>query len=172
MKRFTAILLLTFCLAGFTKAQKLGYVDSQFILEQMEEYQSAQEEIDALSKKWQKELEAMHANIQQMYKDYQAEEVLLTEDVKKQRQEDIFEAERNAKDYKKQKFGYDGELYKVQDEKIKPIQDKVFEAIEAVAKERRLDIILDKAGNSGILYTNAAFDRTDDVMVKLGLSRR
>ena len=171
MKRLIGILFLTFCIAGIVSAQKIGYVDSKFILEQMEEYTSAQEEIDALSKKWQRELEDMYAKIEQMYKDYQAEEVLLTDDVKKQRQEDIFEAERKAKEFKKGKFGYDGELYKVQDEKIKPIQDKVYDAIEQMAKERRLDFIFDKSANTGILYTNAVYDRTDDVMVKLGLKR-
>lgn len=171
MNRFLAVLLLSLCLTGLTKAQKFGYVDTQYILDQMEEYQAAQQEIENLSKKWQAELEKMHADIEKMYKDYQAEEVLLSDDVKKQRQEDIFAAERAAKEYKQKKFGYDGELYKVQDDKIKPIQDKVYNAIEQVAKDRRLNFILDKSANSGLLYTDAAFDRTDDVMVKLGLSR-
>ena len=152
-------------------AQKLGYVDTQFILGKMPEYQTVQSEIDALSQKWQKELEEMHAEIEKMYDNYRAEEVLLTDDVKKLRQEDIFEAERKAKEYKKLKFGYDGELFKAQDEKLKPIQDKVFDAVEAVAKERKLDMIFDKSANAGLLFTNAAFDRTDDVLVKLGVKR-
>lgn len=171
MKKSLGILLLLVGLGIGVQAQKFGYVDTKMILSQMEEYQSVQSEIDGLSQKWQKELEEMHANIEKMYDDYRAEEVLLTEDVKKQRQEDIFEAERQAKEYKKQKFGYDGELYKVQDEKVKPIQDKVFEAVEAVAKERKLDFIIDKSANTGLLYTNAAFDRTDDVFMKLGVKR-
>jgi outer membrane protein len=173
MKKTLGILLFLlvcgFCTA--VQAQKLGYVDTKFILGQMEDYQSVQAEIDGLSQKWQKELEEMYATIEKMYDDYRAEEVLLTDDIKKQRQEDIFEQERKAKEYKKQKFGYDGELYKVQDEKVKPIQDKVFDAVEAMAKERRLDIIFDKSANAGMLYTNSAFDRTDDVMVKLGIKR-
>lgn len=171
MKRIISMLFLAFCLTGYLQAQKSGYVDTKFILSQMEEYTSAQEEVDALSQKWQRELEEMYTGIETMYKNYQAEEVLLTDDVRKQRQEDIFEAERKAKEYKQSKFGYDGELYKVQDEKIKPIQDKVYNAIEEVAKERRLDFMWDKSANAGLLYTNAAFDRTDDVMVKLGLKR-
>lgn len=171
-KSFGILLFLLVCGFGAqVQAQKLGYVDTKFILEQMEDYQSVQTEINALSQKWQKELEEMYAAIEKMYDDYRAEEVLLTEDVRKQRQEDIFEQERKAKEYKKQKFGYDGELYKVQDDKVKPIQDKVFEAVETVAKERKLDLIFDKSANAGLLYTNAAFDRTDDVMVKLGIKR-
>ena len=172
MKKSFGILLFLLCGFGASvQAQKLGYVDTKFILAQMEDYQSVQAEIDGLSQKWQKELEEMYAVIEKMYDDYRAEEVLLTDDIKKQRQEDIFEQERKAKEYKKQKFGYDGELYKVQDEKVKPIQDRVFEAVENVAKERKLDLIFDKSANAGLLFTNAAFDRTDDVMVKLGIKR-
>ncbi|HHG86393.1 MAG TPA: OmpH family outer membrane protein [Bacteroidetes bacterium] len=171
MKRFISILILAICFAGTIHAQKSGYVDTEFILGQMEEYTSAQEEVNMLSQKWQRELEKMYTEIEKMYKDYQAEEVLLPEDVRKQRQEDIFEMERKAKDYKQAKFGFDGELYKVQDDKIKLIQDKVFNAVEQVAKDRRLDFIWDKSAKNGLLYTNSAFDRTDDVMVKLGLKR-
>jgi outer membrane protein len=171
MKRLFSILVLLLALGLGGQAQKLGYVDTQFILSKMEEYNAAKQEIDNLSQKWQKELEGMYADIEKMYKDYQAEEVLLPDDIKKQRQEDIMAAERKAKEFKERKFGYDGELYKVQDDKIKPIQDKVYDAVEKVAVEKRLDIILDKASNSGILYSNAAFDRTDDVIIKLGIDK-
>ena len=171
MKRLIGLSIFILAIAPFTIGQKLGYVDTQFILSKMEEYNSAKLEVDNLSQKWQKELEGMYADIEKMYKDYQAEEVLLPEDIKKQRQEDIVAAERKAKEYKEKKFGYNGELYKVQDDKIKPIQDKVFDAVEKVAQERKLDIIFDKASNAGILYSNAAFDRTDDVIVKLGIQK-
>lgn len=171
MKQIISILILAVAMTGFAHAQKFGYVDSQSILDQMEEYTSAQEEINGLSQKWQRDLEEMYTAIEKLYEDYQAEEMLLTEDVRKQRQEDIFEAERKAKEFKQAKFGYEGELIKVQNDKIRPVQEKVFNAIEEVAKERKLDFILDKSANAGLLYTNAAFDRTDDVMVKLGLKR-
>ncbi len=171
MKRFIGTLILMVSLTMAAQAQKIGIVDTDFILSKMEEYTAAKQEIDNLSQKWQKDLEEMHADIEKMYKDYQAEEVLLPDDIKKQRQEDIMAAERKAKEYKEKKFGYDGELYKVQDDKIKPIQDKVFDAVEKVAQERKLDIILDKASTTGILYSNAAFDRTDDVIIKLGIQK-
>jgi outer membrane protein len=171
MKRIVGLFILTVVLALSSQAQKFGYVDTELILSKMDEYKAAKQEIDNLSQKWQKELEDLYAGIEKMYKDYQAEEVLLTDDIKKLRQEDIMGAERKAKEYKEKKFGYDGELYKVQDDKIKPIQDKVYDAVEKVAQERKLDIILDKAANSGILYSNAAFDRTDDVVIKLGIQK-
>ena len=171
MKKLLTILILSLFAVHFSHAQKLAYVDTQTILEEMEEYQAAQKEIDNQSKKWQEELEQKYAGIEKMYRDYQAEEVLLPDDVKQQRQEAIFEEERKAKEFKKEKFGYDGELYKLQDQKIRPIQDQIYAAVEAVAKERRLDVIFDKSGNSGMLYTNALFDKTDEVRKKLGLIR-
>ena len=171
MKKFLILALFLVGTLTAAQAQKIGYVDTEYILEQMEEYSAAQAEVEQISKKWQEELEKMYEGIEQMYRDYQAEEVLLAEDVKKQRQEAIFQAERKAKEYKQEKFGYDGELYTVQDQKIKPLQDKVYQAIEEVAKERKLDIMYDKSGNSGMLYTNAILDRTDEVMKKLGLAR-
>ena len=171
MKKLLTILILSLFATHFSHAQKLAYVDTQTILEEMEEYQAAQKEIDNQSQKWQKELEEKYASIEKMYRDYQAEEVLLPDDVKQQRQETIFEEERKAKEFKKEKFGYDGELYKLQDQKIRPIQDQIYAAVEAVAKERRLDVIFDKSGNSGMLYTNALFDKTDEVRKKLGLVR-
>mgnify|MGYP001795514819 CR=1 FL=1 len=171
MKKFLILALFLVGTLTAAQAQKIGYVDTEYILEQMEEYSAAQAEVEQISKKWQEELEKMYEGIEQMDRDYQAEEVLLAEDVKKQRQEAIFQAERKAKEYKQEKFGYDGELYTVQDQKIKPLQDKVYQAIEEVAKERKLDIMFDKSGNSGMLYTNAIFDRTDEVMKKLGLAR-
>jgi outer membrane protein len=136
MKRIVGLFILTVVLALSSQAQKFGYVDTELILSKMDEYKAAKQEIDNLSQKWQKELEDLYAGIEKMYKDYQAEEVLLTDDIKKLRQEDIMGAERKAKEYKEKKFGYDGELYKVQDDKIKPIQDKVYDAVEKVAQER------------------------------------
>lgn len=171
MKRFILPLLFIIASFGSSAAQKFGYVNTQDILNKLDEYQAAQAEIDQQSKKWQEELEKMYQETEEAYNKYVSEKVLLPEDIRQQREKEIMNLEAKARDFKKEKFGYDGELYKIQDEKIKPIQDRVFEAIEQVAKDRKLDIILDKAGNSGILYTNAAFDRTDDVLLKLGVSK-
>lgn len=171
MKKLLFVFALALLSTTFVSAQKFGYVDTDKILGAMDEYQAAQTEIEQQSQRWQQELETMHQNVETLYKNYQAEKVLLAEDIRRQREEEIMEAERVAKEFKKAKFGYEGELYKIQDDKIRPVQDKVFQAIEEVAKERRLDFILDKATNTGILYSNAAFDRTDDVMIKLGLKK-
>jgi outer membrane protein len=168
MKKIAFVLILL--MGGLAaQAQKVAYVDIKKILNSMDEYKAAKAEVDQLSAKWQKELEAKYASIEKLYSELAAEEVLLPEDIKKQRKDAIFEAERQAKEYKKEKFGYDGELYKVQDQKIQPIQDRIYEAVEKMALEKKLDIIFDKSANSGMIYTNALFDRTEDVMGRLGI---
>lgn len=160
---------MAFFAANLTFAQKFGYVNTQEILNSMEEYTAAQAEIDQQSQAWQKELAEMHENIKNMYDAFEEEAVLLPEDVKKKRMEAIFQEERKAKEYKKEKFGYDGALYQLQDEKIKPIQDKVFDAVQQVAQEKRLNFIFDLAGNTGIIYSDETFNRTADVKKLLNL---
>ena len=140
---------------GVAMAQKTGYVDSNYIMEQIPEYKTAQDEIERVSERWQQELEERYKVIEQMYNDYTAEEVLLPEEVRQERQEEIFQAEREAKEFREQKFGYDGELFRLQESKVKPIQEKVFRAVETVAVRKRFDMVFDKAGEVTWLYTNA-----------------
>ena len=168
MKRIWIILLLSIAASGVF-SQKFGYVDTQYVLTRMTGYQAAQKEIDQVSDKWQKELEDMYKVIEQKYNDLRAEEPLLPADVKQQRQDEIFELERKAKEFKKNKFGYDGELFKLQDDKVKPVQDQLFDAIQLMANEKKLDFIIDKSGNSGIVYYNPLYDRTKDIMSRLGV---
>lgn len=171
MKKILLTGILAFASFAGAQAQKFGYVDSKQILEKMPDYTAAQKEIEDASAKWQAELEKMYAEIEKMYEEYRAEEVLLPEDQRQSRQEEIFEKERLAKEYKKAKFGYEGELYKFQNEKISPLQEQVYLAIEATAKEKKLDFILDKSAGSQILYSNPLFDRTQDVINKLGITK-
>ena len=151
------------------KAQKFAYVDTKYILDKLPEYQAAQKEMDQLSQKWQKEVEDMYTKIDKLYQDYRAEEVLLSEPVKKQRQDQILEEEKKAKDYQNKRFGYDGDLFKMREEKVKPVQDKVFNAVQDVAKEKRMNFIFDKAGSVVLLYTDVTFDYSDLVLAKLGI---
>lgn len=168
MKKFVVLTMMMLAASVFVQAQKSAVVDVQYILDKMPAYKAAQDEVDQISKKWQGELEEMYKEIERKYDEFQAEIVLLPDDVKKQRQEEIYELERKAKEYKQSKFGFDGELYKIQDEKIKPVQDQVYSAIESVARERKLDIIMDKQ-HAGLLYTSKTFDKTGEVLNKLGI---
>jgi len=162
-------LLMMVVLASFSAfSQNFGYVDSEYILENIPDYKDAQEELDKLSIEWQKQLERRYAEIDKMYKNYQAEQILLTEDMKTKREEEIIKKEKEAKEYQKQKFGVDGELFQKRKELVKPIQDKVYNAIADIANYKKLGIVFDKASGLTMLYTNPKYNLSDDVLKKLG----
>ena len=150
-------------------AQRFAYVDSEYILSQMPTYKSAQAQIDEMSKEWQAEIDAKFEEVDKMYKQYQAEKVLLTADMRTKRENEIIELEREAKKLQNDKFGYEGELFKKRQELIKPIQDKVYAAINKVAKNNGLDFIFDKSGDMLMLVANSKYDRSDEVLEELGV---
>lgn len=169
MKVLLVFIGLSFFGLNFAKAQKFGYIDSEFILSKMPEYQKSQDEIEQLSAAWQKEVEDMQKKVETLYSSYQAEQVLLTEEMKKGRLEEIRKKETEAKDYQKKVFGFGGLFFLKKQELIKPLQDKVFDAVEKVAKSNRLAIIFDKAGELVMIYTDPRHDYTDFVLEELGI---
>ncbi len=165
------ILVFAFLVFGlnFAKAQKFGYINSDFILSKMPDYSKAQGEIDQLSAAWQKEIEEMQKKVEGLYSAYQAEQVLLTEEMKQERLDEIKKKEADLKEYQKKVFGFGGLFFLKKQELIKPLQDKVFDATEKVAKANRLAIIFDKAGELVMIYTDPRHDYTDFVLEELGL---
>lgn len=161
----TAALLLTTCSVF---AQKYAYVSTEYILENIPDYKSAQQQLDNLSIQWQKEIEDRYAIIDKLYKAYQAEQVLLTEEMKKRRQEEIALKEKDVKDLQKQRFGYEGDLFKKKQELVKPIQDKIYNAVKKMATEQSYAVIFDKSGDLIMLYTNPKYDKSDDILTALG----
>ncbi len=162
----TAAIALVASAASF--AQKFAYVDTEYILGQIPEYKSAQSELDKISVQWQKEIEAKYAEIDKMYKSYQAEQILLTEDLKKKRETDIVAKEKDAKDLQKQRFGVDGELFKKRQELVKPIQDKVYASVKAVAEKGGYSILFDKSSDLTMLYASSKLDKSDEVLTQMG----
>lgn len=164
-----------FLLIGFgvgltpTKAQRFAYVDTDYILNQMPEYKSAQKQLDLLALEWQKQVEKKRQQIQKMRSDYEAEKIFLVDEVKKQRLQDIKTKEKELANYQKDKFGVNGELFKKRQELIKPIQDKIFDAIQKVAKDNALDFVFDKAGSVSMLFTNPKYDRSEEVLSEMGI---
>ena len=168
-----SILLLAgiFILVGTTKAQKIGYVDTEYILNQIPEYKAAKAELDKASVDWQKEIEAKYAEIDKLYKTYQAEQILLTDDLRKKRENEIVNKEKEAKDLQKQRFGTDGDLFKKRMELVKPIQDKVYNAVKSVAEKGGLAIVFDKASDMMMLYASTKYDKSEDILVFMGYSK-
>jgi len=167
IKTLIAVILLIVTTTA-VNAQKFAYVDSEYILKNIPEYKEAQEELDKLSIEWQKQLERRYSEIDKMYKNYQAEQILLTEDMKVKREEEIIKKEKEAKEYQKQKFGVDGELFQKRQELVKPIQDKVYQAIQDVANISSLDIVFDKSSGLTVLFSNAKYNKSDAVLKKMG----
>lgn len=172
MKKIISVLAIFVATAFSVKAQKIGYVDTDYILNSIPEYKAAQSEIDKLSVDWQKEIEAKYAEIDKLYKAYQADAILLTDDMKKKRENEIINKEKEVKELQKQRFGVDGELFKKRQELVKPLQDKVYSAVKAVAEKSGLGIILDKSGQIAILYANTKYDKSDDVLTYLGYNKK
>lgn len=164
----TTIFFILFGL-NFVSAQKFGYFDSDFVLSKMPEYGKAQSEIDQLSAGWQKEIEDMQLKVDELYRTYQAEQVLLTEEMKQERLDDIKKNETELKEYQKKVFGFGGLFFLKKQELIKPLQDKIFDAVEKVAKANRLAFVFDKAAELVIVYTDPRHDYTDFILEELGL---
>ena len=169
MKRVILILVFTFVSFTAAFAQRFAYVDSDFILKRMPEYSSAQRQLESLSAQWQKEVDTRFQEIDRLYKAYQADQILMTADMKKRREAEIADKEKSAKDFQRQKFGPDGELAQRSTNAIKPIQDKIAKAIQAVAENDNIDMMFDKNSEVIMLYANPRYDKSADVLAKLGL---
>lgn len=163
------MLLTAFLLAGvFAMAQKYAFIDTEYVLENIPAYNAAQEQLDQVSRQYQKELETMHAEIEQMYKDFQAEAVLLSEDMKRKREDVIISKEKEYKSLQRKYFGPNGDLFKKRQGLVKPIQDDIFNAVQQIATDGNYAVIFDKSGGLTMLYTNPKYDLSDQVLEKLG----
>ncbi len=156
--------------SNVASAQRFAYVDTEYILDMLPEYKSAQKQLDLIAETWQKEAEEKKAEIDRMQKDFQAEQILLTEELKKKKENDIKAKEAELKEFMNKKFGYEGDLFKKRQELVKPIQDKVFDACQKIAKQSALDFIFAKGGEMIMMYSNAKYDKSDEVLIELGVN--
>lgn len=168
MKKIFAILAFLTLSISATFAQRFAYVDSEYILKHIPEYTSAQKQLDDLSKKWQDEIDNQYADIEKLYKAYQNDHALLSEDMRRRREDEIVNKEKQVKDLQRQKFSYGGELENEKTRLFKPIQDKVSKAIQDFAKAQGFDFIVDRGTELTFLYANPALDKSNDVITKLG----
>lgn len=167
-KKLFFVLALSLASVATSFAQKVAYVDLDYILNNVPEYKSAQEQLDQISIQWQKEIETRLTEVNRLYKAFQAEEILLTQDMKKKREDEIIAKEKEAKDLQKQHFGVDGDLFKKRQELVKPVQDKVYNAIKELAEKQTIAILFNKSAELNILYANPKFDKSDDVLEAMG----
>ena len=168
MKKIVLSVLIALSTVFFSYGQKYAYVDTEYVLKNIPEYTDAQDMLDELASEWQKEIEEIFAEIDKMYKDYQAEAILLPEDMKRKKENDIVEKEKEAKALQKKKFGRDGDLHKKRMELVQPIQEKVYNAIEEIATTRNFAFVFDKSAGNTILFAQSKFDISDDVLDEIG----
>ncbi len=170
MKKTILIFSVIIFSAMLIQAQKFAYVDTQYILDNIPEFAEAQDQLDEISAQWQKEIETKFAEVDKMYKDYQTQSVLLPDDMKKKNEQEIVDNEKDAKGLQRTRFGKDGDLFKKRQELVKPIQEKIYNAIQEISTSNNYAVVFDKGGSLTMMYANPKYDISDDVLDNLGAS--
>jgi outer membrane protein len=168
MKKLMISALVLTLFAGSALAQKFAFVDSEYILQNIPSYNAAQTELDKISETWEAEIAAQYKEIETMYKTYQSERVLLTDEMRKKREDEIMNKEHAVKDLQAKYFGPEGDLSKKREELVKPIQDAIYKTVKELSAEGSYAIIFDTASGASILYSNPRYDLSDEVLKKLG----
>jgi len=164
------LVAVSFWLAAFTaQAQKIAIIDTRYILDKMPEYKAAQKVLDDVAGSWQKDIDGRQAELDNMYKSYEAEQVMLSDDLKKKREDQLFNKEKDLRDLQRKRFGFEGDLFKKRQELVKPIQDKVYNAIQKIAVQRGYDFVLDKSEGITIIFADPKLDKSEDVLKELGV---
>ncbi len=165
-------LLIALCLtfAAFTSnAQRYAVIDSKYILEKIPDYKEAQKKLDEFSQLWQQELDQKQTAVDKMFKDYDAEQFMLPDNLKKKREDELYNKEKELRDLQRRRFGFEGDLFKKRQELIKPIQDRVYNAVQKLAIDKQYDFILDKSEGITIIFADPKLDKSEDVLKNLGV---
>ncbi len=165
------VLLLISATTVVNAQQRYCIIDSKYMLDKMSDYKDAQNKLDAISKTWQEEIDKMMAEVDNLYKSYQAEKPMLSDEMRRRREDEIVAKEKSAKDMQKQRFGYEGDLFKKRQEFIKPVQDRLYNAVQKMASSKGYELVLDKAGGITLFYADPKLDKSDDVLKILGINK-
>ncbi|MFZ4862896.1 OmpH family outer membrane protein [Sphingobacterium sp. Mn56C] len=169
MKKICILLaILTFSIGISFAQQKLAYVDTEYVLKHIPDYIAAQKKMDDLSAQWQQEVDKQYGEIEKLYKAYQNDQSLLNADMRRRREDEIVNKEKQVKDFQKAKFGFQGELFQERQKLIQPIQDRVAKAIKDIAATQGLDLVFNKGSETTFIFANPSLDKSNDVVVKLG----
>ena len=169
MKKFLLIALISMFANFAAKAQRYAIIDTKYILNKMPEYTDADKKLQEVSDQWQKEIDQRQADLDKMYKDYDAEKFMLSDDLKKKREDELFNREKELRDLQKKRFGYQGDLFKEREKLVKPLQDKVYNAVQKIAVARGYDFILDKSEGITVIFADPKLDKSDDILRELGV---
>ena len=168
MKKLIFLFSIVFLAAGLGLAQKYAFVDTDYILDRIPSYEAAQNQLDKVAEDWQAEIEDMYGKVEKMFKDFQSEKVLLTEEMRIKKEEEIIQQEQEIKVLQQTYFGRDGSLFTKRQELVKPIQDEVYRVVKEIATEGNFAVIFDTASGANMLFTDPKYDKSDEVLEKLG----
>jgi len=160
-------LLMGATITGFS--QKYAIIDTRYILDKMPEYKTAQKQLDEIAAGWQTEIDAKQAELDGMYKAFEAEQVMLSDELKKKREDQLFNKEKDLRDLQRKRFGFEGDLFKKRQELIKPVQDKVYNAVQKMAVSKGYDFVLDKSEGITVIFADPKLDKSEDVLKDLGV---
>jgi outer membrane protein len=169
MKKFITAAFILLALAFSASAQRYAIVDTKYILDKIPDYKEAQKSLDVVSEQWQKEIDDKQGQLNQMYRNYDAEQYMLSEDLKKKREDQLFNLEKEVRDLQKKRFGFEGDLFKERQKLVKPVQDKVYNAIQKMAVNRGYDFVLDKSEGITVIFADPKLDKSEEVLKELGL---
>ena len=164
------LIIVTIVLMAFSaQAQRYAVIDSKYILEKIPDYKQAQQKLDEFSGLWQQELDQKQVAVDKMFKDYDAEQVMLPDNLKKKREDELYNKEKELRDLQRKRFGFEGDLFKKRQELIKPIQDRVYNAVQKLAVDKQYDFILDKSEGITVIFADPKLDKSEDVLKNLGV---
>jgi outer membrane protein len=169
MKKVLIVACSIVMFAVTANAQRYAVIDSKYILDKMPEYKEAQKKLDQFSELWQQEIDQKQVIVDKMLKDYEAEQVMLSDELKKKREDELYNKEKELRDLQKKRFGFEGDLFKKRQELIKPVQDKVYNAVQKLAVDKQYDFILDKSEGITVIFADPKLDKSDDVLRNMGV---
>lgn len=164
------LLVFSFLLAGlFGAAQKYAIIDTRYILDRLPEYKTAQQQLDVMAATWQKQIDSSQAQLDKMYRTFESERLMLTDELRQKREDQLFNKEKEVRDLQRKRFGFEGDLFRKRQELVKPVQDKVYNAVQKLAAARGYDFVLDKSEGITIIFADPKLDKSEDVLKELGI---
>ncbi len=169
MKKLLFIAICLVLVSATVSAQRYAIIDTKYILDKMPEYKNADKRLAQISEQWQKEIDDKQGQLNQMYRNYDAEQFMLSDDLKKKREDQLFNLEKEVRDLQKKRFGYEGDLFKERQKLVKPVQDRVYNAIQKISVNRGYDFVLDKSEGITVIFADPKLDKSSEVLQELGI---
>lgn len=169
MRKLLFIAIILILTSATVSAQRYAIIDTKYILDKMPEYKDADKRLSETSSQWQKEIDDKQGQLNQMYRNFDAEQYMLSDDLKKKREDQLFNMEKEVRDLQKKRFGFEGDLFKERQKLVKPVQDKVYNAIQKMAVNRGYDFVLDKSEGITVIFADPKLDKSEEVLKELGI---